>query len=457
MLNLIIKTFIDSTNGIYYYKVSGNIKIKSDTLRITNENIYVIRDGDNFYKIINNLKNLPKDNNFNIILKLRKSLKNKNIYEIINPIIRVSEINKYENFINNLDESMWFPVKSNTNNEEENEKEDYILNENDIIKLGRLKLDVIKIHINKINKQNKRNKPYHYNISNLNYNSKPIFNIDIKFDQYIVEEKEKNDDDEKKENSNKKNKEKEENDSHETINYNSNKSTNASRTLNENKSKKNKNDIINYFDNNICFICLTNESTIKNPLVRICKCKSFAHYICLKAFLSKKLTIQENLKGTVTTYSCYKFNCDVCLSPYPLRFRIPEFNKVYEFIDINQPEEFNYVVLETLDYIKEKNNIKKVHFIRLKDEVIKIGRNNTNDIRDEDISISRTHCELKFDKDNGDIILENKSEKFGTLVLIRNNIKMNENEIKFQVGRSLISAKLCTKDVTEQTTEYNFG
>jgi hypothetical protein len=34
---------------------------------------------------------------------------------------------------------------------------------------------------------------------------------------------------------------------------------------------------------------------------------------------------------------------------------------------------------------------------------------------------------------------------------------MNENEINFQVGTSLISAKLCTKDVTEQTTEYNFG
>ena len=191
--------------------------------------------------------------------------------------------------------------------------------------------------------------------------------------------------------------------------------------------------------------------------MRICKCKNFVHYECLKKFLSTKLIIQDNLKGTVTTYFCPRFNCDICLCPYPIRFRIPEFDKIYELIDLNQPEEENFLVLETLDYIKEKKNIKKVHFVRLTDEVIKIGRSNTNDIIDNDISISRSHCELKFNKDSEDLILENRSEKFGTLVLIRNNIKMNENEINFQVGRSLISAKLCTKDVTEQTTEYNFG
>ena len=457
MLNYIIKTFIDSSNGIFYYKANEHINIKSDSLKITNYNVYIIRDENNNYKIIYNMKNLPIHNNYNIIFKLRKSFKN-NIYEIINPIIRVSEINKYENYINNLNEAMWFPVKSNENNEIENE-ENYNLNENDIIKLGRLKFEVIKIHIIKNDKKKKRNKHYKYNISNLNLNSKPVFNIDIKADQYKVkdEDKEENYSDKNEENSNKANKEEKENEYHETINYNSNKSTNYSGISTENKSKKKKHEFTNDFDIDICFICLRDESTKENPLVRICKCKNFVHYECLKKFLSTKLIIQDNQKGTVTTYFCPKFNCDICLCPYPIRFRIPEFNKIYELIDLNQPEEENFLVLETLDYIKEKKNIKKVHFVRLIDEVIKIGRSNTNDIIDNDISISRSHCELKFNKDNGDLILENRSEKFGTLVLIRNNIKMNENEINFQVGTSLISAKLCTKDVTEQTTEYNFG
>lgn len=458
MMDLIIRTFLDSTNGIFYYKTNGNIKLKIDKLKITNENVYIIRDGNNNYKKINNLKNLPSDDNFNIIFKIRKSLKNNNIYEIINPIIRVSEVNKDENFVDNLNNAMWLPVKSNINNEGEFE-EGYILNGHDIIKLGRLKFEVIKIHINKNNENNKRNKNYKYNISNLNFNSKPIFNIDIQIDQYIVIDKEANDNDEKEEYENKKNKKEkdEESEYHETINYNSNKSTNFEGNSIGNKSKKRRYVITNDFETYTCFICLKDESTIKNPLVKICKCKNFVHYECLKEFLRTKLIIQENPKGNVFTYFCSKFNCDICLCPYPLRFRIPEFNKVYELIDINEPEEFNYLVLESLDYIKEKKNIKKVHFIKLTDEVIKIGRSHTNDIKDDDISISRSHCELKFDKDNGNVILENKSEKFGTLVLIRNNIKMNENEIKFQVGRSLISAKLCTKDVTEQTTEYNFG
>ena len=462
MLRLFIRTFIDSTNGIYYYKANGNINIKSDNLKITNENVYVIRDGNNNFKIINNLKNLPHDNNFNIIFKLRKSFKKNNIYEIINPIIRVSEINKDENFINNLNEAMWFPVKGNINNEGEYNI-NYILNEHDIIKLGRVKFEVIKIHINKINENNKnninnkRNKNYNYNISNLNSNSKPIFNIDIQIDQYRVIDNKKLASDKKKENANNTNSEEKESEYHETINFNSKKSTNFEGTSIENRSKTKENKIINDFDIGICLICFNYESTIENPLLRICKCKNFVHYDCLKAFLSKKIEIQYNAKKTVITYYCSKFNCDVCLAPYPIRFRIPEYNKVYELIDLNQPEEFNYLVLESLDYIKENKNIKKVHFVKLTDEVIKIGRSHTNDITDNDISISRSHCELKFNKDNGDLILENKSEKFGTLVLIRNNIKMNENEIKFQVGRSLISAKLCTKDVTEQTTEYNFG
>jgi hypothetical protein len=462
MLDTQIRTFIESTNGIFYYKNSENIKIKIDNFKITNNNAIVIRDENNNYRIIYNFIDLPKNINFNIIFKFRKSFKNNN-YELINPIRRVSEINKNENFINNLNEAMWFPVKSNTSDEWE-EKENYKLIVHDIIKLGRIKFEVINIHTNKENETNKNNKGSNYSISNLNSKAKPIFNINIQPDQYKIsninknKDKEKNEDDEKKENAKKTNKEEKESEYHETINYNSKKSTNCSGTLTEKKNNRNNNIITNDFEAEICYICLNQESTKENPIVRICKCKNFVHYECLKRSLNiDKLIIQENQKRTVTTYYFPKFNCGVCLCPYPIRFRIPEYNKVYNLIDLKMPEEFNYLVLESLDYIKEKKNIKKVHVVILTDEVIKIGRSNTNDIIYNDISVSRSHCELKFNKDTGDLILENKSEKFGTLVLIRNNIKMNENEIKFQVGKSLISAKLCTKDVTEQTTEYNFG
>ena len=69
------------------------------------------------------------------------------------------------------------------------------------------------------------------------------------------------------------------------------------------------------------------------------------------------------------------------------------------------------------------------------DEIIK------NDIIDTDISISRFHSVLKFNKDTGNITLENES-KFGTLVLVKNNIKLTDNKkIYFQVGRTFITAE----------------
>ena len=120
-----------------------------------------------------------------------------------------------------------------------------------------------------------------------------------------------------------------------------------------------------------------------------------------------KLEIHENEKGNVKTYNCNKFNSDVCLSPYPLRFRIAEFNKIYELIDLNMPKELDYVILESLDYMKDNGNIKTVHLIQLNDEEINIGRYNTNDIIDIDISVSRRHAIMKYNKETGKLYLEN--------------------------------------------------
>ena len=55
---------------------------------------------------------------------------------------------------------------------------------------------------------------------------------------------------------------------------------------------------------------------------------------------------------------------------------------------------------------------------------------------------NETKAAIKYNKENGNLILENRSEKFGTLVLIRGNIKLNEEKINFQIGSSLISANI---------------
>jgi len=80
--------------------------------------------------------------------------------------------------------------------------------------------------------------------------------------------------------------------------------------------------------------------------------------------------------------------------------------------------------------------------VQLTDEEINIGRNNYNDIIDFDISVSREHAVLKYDKFNKHLFLENKGGKFGTLVLVRRNIKINEEKTFFQISNTHISMEL---------------
>ncbi len=169
--------------------------------------------------------------------------------------------------------------------------------------------------------------------------------------------------------------------------------------------------------------------------------------MCLKKYIETKIEVKKKEDSNVQTYICPKFNCDVCLAPYPLRFRIKEFNKIYELIDYNIASELDYLVLESLDYVKDSMNLKIIHVVQLNKDIISIGRKKGNDIIDEDISISRNHAVLKYNKKKGNIIIENRSEKFGTLVLIKGNIIVKEKVIGFQVGKSYVTACMIKKNV----------
>jgi hypothetical protein len=153
---------------------------------------------------------------------------------------------------------------------------------------------------------------------------------------------------------------------------------------------------------------------------------------------------------------CKKFNCEVCLTPYPLRFRIKEYNKIYNLIDFNIESELNYLVLESLDYMKNHNNLKIIHVVQLIKDTINIGRRFTNDIIDTDISVSRDHAVLKYNKEKGIITVENKSEKFGTLVLVKGNITITKQKIDFQVGNNYVTACKTDKYIDETVVKESF-
>ena len=87
------------------------------------------------------------------------------------------------------------------------------------------------------------------------------------------------------------------------------------------------------------------------------------------------------------------------------------------------PSELDYIILESLDYIKGNKNLKRINIILLINDEITIGRNDMNDMIDPDISVSRNHAILKYNRENGTLIIKNLSQKYGTLVLIKDNIK----------------------------------
>jgi hypothetical protein len=397
-LNLVIRTRRNHKNrGLYDYNID-NTKIKITKEIINNDNAYIISHNFN-YNVINNFTEFNPNGDNQILFHLRKSFK-KNCYEIINPIKKCNQIQKNSEYIKDLNNRFWYVIKSKNQILEEND-EDYVLNQNDIIKLGDKKYEVTKIRINKADDyyESSRKSENIYNISEINKKAGPIFKFDIKKDKYRI----------------------------------------PLESL-ENKDYEK--------EDEQCWICLgTSAADIDNPLINICKCKNkFVHYSCLKQYLQKKTRKNKNSKHTVCTYCCNKFNCDMCLTPYPTRFKISEFNKEYELIDLNLPEESDYMILESLDYIKEKDNLKKIHVIQLTEDKIYIGRNGINDVIDEDLTVSRNHAILKYNKDKGKVVLENISETYGTLVLIKGNIKMKDKNLNLQIGNSFITVNLTSKE-----------
>ena len=378
-------------SGIFDYQNENIYEVEHST---TKKNIYYFKSITE--KITAKESHADHSPGDNLLFHARKN--NKNNYELINVIKKNME--KNDSNIKSLDNNMWLVLKSESQINFENNNPPYKLMEDDIIKFGRRKYEVLKLNI-PIAQGNE----YEENsLNSINQKYGQVFNKFLKPNQYCKEIKE----------------------------LNKNNNLISDKKIND-----------GYNEDKDCRICFGSESTKENPKLRICRCKTFIHYKCLKMFLQTHIKMSENQKGTVTSYHHDKFNCEVCEEPLPLKFSIKydknEIRDYYLIDGLELPENLNYIILESLIYVKEKKNKKNVFVIRLTENEYTFGRNNKNDMVDDDISISRFHAVLKFDQESGDITLVNKS-KFGILVLIKNNLPLINNEkIYFQIGRSYIT------------------
>jgi hypothetical protein len=188
----------------------------------------------------------------------------------------------------------------------------------------------------------------------------------------------------------------------------------------------------------ICKFCLQSTEEPDNPKVTLCRCTGtmlYVHYGCLKLWMITKLTNKENDKKTVYSYNMKSFNCEICKTPYPLRIKID--SKFYDLIACNRPKEPNYIVLESLNQLKENNNYKSIHVITLNEnEKVILGRGHESDVRINDISVSRTHACLVLQ--NSKVYLKDLKSKFGTLSLVQNPLEVTDKKLSLQIGRTYV-------------------
>ena len=185
-----------------------------------------------------------------------------------------------EKNINDLQNKMWYVIKHDEINQNANNQlplninNDYFINADDIIKLGRVKYAINEIHFCEeyakqlsMTQMDIESDPLNYDISELNKNTPPVFN-------FI---------------------------------YNAQLATETS-------------------EDKICKVCYHDSNDVLNPLVNICEiCTGgikYAHYECLKRWMKTKLNIKENEKKSVKSYNIKSYNCEICKTPYPCKIII---------------------------------------------------------------------------------------------------------------------------------------
>ena len=85
---------------------------------------------------------------------------------------------------------------------------------------------------------------------------------------------------------------------------------------------------------------------------------------------------------------------------------------------------------------KNSSELNIIFIISLKNNnFVNLGRANNSNIRLSDVSVSRNHAKITFS--NGEFYLEDFGSKFGTLVLIQNDILFLPNkDVSIQTGKS---------------------
>jgi len=185
----------------------------------------------------------------------------------------------------------------------------------------------------------------------------------------------------------------------------------------------------------MCKICLSETQEEDDPLLSPCHCTGSVKYVhlkCIQNWVQSKLNTQEQ-KNIVTIF-WKSLSCELCKQKLSLKFHFN--NKEYSLISFGEKISNSYVILESFS---RENDSTGIHIIDLSaNQDFKLGRSHECDLKLTDISVSRVHAIFSVLK--GKLYLKDNNSKFGTLVLMKNSVVINDVNFKsswIQCGRTV--------------------
>ena len=203
----------------------------------------------------------------------------------------------------------------------------------------------------------------------------------------------------------------------------------------------------NYNKSITCDLCQKKETDIaNNPIIKICPCKKcpLFHLNCFKnEYIKKEKIFQYHEKnymgGNLKIIYFINFLCPFCNEPYnPI---VKKGNNFYNIMPYSFDKQLYHIILESINFVKEGVFCVMIIIFTFpnKNEEYYLGRGHEASFKISDISISRVHAKVYLKDDN--IIIDDLGSKFGTLLLVRKNIDVNEmieKKMKIQIGRSVL-------------------
>ncbi len=335
----------------------------------------------------------------------------------------------------------------------------YTLSENDIIKIGKIILKIREIKIKKkLNNESISNNISEEYTNNINENKDNNMLIDKKKYENCLSINNMYSNNESKKISqgetmiNKETINNEINDSYDDY-LEKSKLNNKKRKINLRMVKKTKISLNKKFIKK-CRICYSEEEdSILNPLIQPCSCSGslkYIHYYCLLHWLSSRISIKQFTFLNENYFSIFPINeikCELCKNNLPEY--IKHNKKIYSLINYekyNSKNDFNYIIFDAFPIDKITNSYRYIIKFDNNVNTMILGRGKEANIIINDISISRSHCQISINN-NGDVILNDLNSKFGTLVLIQNKcLEILQGKIlRVQIGRSFLNFEIKEK------------